>query len=362
MTIVSLLSFLTSFIGVLGFACWDNDIEVPVLYPFGSFLGQFWFHDFGGSGKIRASDFPQDGAPMVFAVGTGGPIPFPYPSDVNDSTDYSLMYDTSKRMSQTDNTPVDGMYGVTSVKPSTRNKNLVYVPNAVPKNDYIAKRMLGDHANWMDLNNMNQKEIYNDKVFKDGNPFTAAKIGPNNQDDPRWSQANYGSSVAGMPFQPPLTSTAAIGYSLPDQMGKASISDYSGFEYNDGDNTSLEAQFCSAPRPFTYQTDSSGNPINSDKISAYPLVTWQPSVNIGTLKPYILPSFYDKNFTGAMTINGLYGTIKTPWGVPTSNDGKYISGYKENNTLDGMQYEYVETMLSQENPISKLGSQTARRK
>lgn len=341
--------------------CWDNDLEIPVLYPFGSFLGLYWFHDYGGYGKIHATSFPDDGPPMVARANCGAAVPFPYPELQGYSIE-SIAYGATKKMNNSEYTPVNGMYGVTNVKPTTRgaNKDELYIPGAVEMNDYIAKRLLGSWATNTSLVNMYDKDKpFNRKTFPDGTPFIAAQVGPGDENNPKWEENTYMSAVNGQPFQVPLTSTPGDGewYAVQNAHGiLTSKMDYSGVEYNNPDPLSLEYQYSSAPRPSSYMTDYNGNVIDSTRISSYPnqhqgIDGYQTNSNISLVA---LPSFSDPLGNGNLTPDPSDPQNRklqlNTWGM---NIDTTSGNYK---MQQNQQTDYITTMLSQENPISKLNS------
>lgn len=360
MTFIADLAFITSFIGILGFACWDVGAEVPVLYSFGAFLGQWWFHDSYSKGKVNPfNPYSRDGPPAVGRIGNGGSIPFPYPVDPFSSiATVTPTYADSLKVDK-DYTPVNGLYGITNVKSDDPTNTDLYIPSAANANDYIARRMLGPHVDWSDLEDMADKtRIYNKTVFKDGTPFIAAQVGANNPDSMDWNKSPYMSSIPGYPFQPPLTATEATGAIIPGTNVPVSVNDYSGMEYyNTYDNQGTnEANYCSSARSMSYNQDAKGDLINSELISAWPGEYSRKNIVQGETQWDTLSSFYDKNYDG--TINTTpYGKTRTQVGIlswGTNAPIQNITG--QSSIIKETQQDYIITQLSQENPISKLNS------
>lgn len=374
MTIISTILFILSTVGVLGFACWDNDIEIPVFYSFGKFEADWWFHDKLKPGKPHLESHAKDGPPLVARTGTGGPIPFPYPEDTLQSG--ATIPDTwgnKVKMSST-YTPVDGMYGVTKNKQTDRTFSLEYYPNASLKNDYIANRLLGPQADWSELEGMfDQLKIYNSKVFTDGDPFGPAKInGPGKPDDPRWDTIPLYQAAGPEPFMTPLTSTGTGKYPgtyAPGGPIFRSQNDYSGAEYSGGDPSfdffSPEAKYTVAARSHEYQQDKDGNSLSPTQPNAsawageaYGFNQYIQNAQPNTNTDVIMGAFHDPVYDGATQTVGAGGSYTqfTPMGWGTSvtvpTDGTSLTGAYE--AINNSQVDYIITQLNQENPIPSV--------
>jgi len=375
MTIITISVLIMSFIGAASFMCWDNDLEkIPVLYAFGAFLGKWWFHDYLKPGKAHLEYHVSDGPPLVANITQGSTTTlFPYPEDpwsgtgnVTNACTYN--YNNALKINSS-YTPINGMYGVTNQKEHEINSNETeYYPNAENPNNYIAKRLLGDWANWSDLINMEQQPLFNRNVFKDGDPFFAAKIGNNNENDPRWDEAPLYTNAAdpSANFQVPLTSKGIGIFPMapPLELLQVSMNDYSGAE-NTQTSTAEYQAMSNTPRPVWYQQDQYGNPIQSSAISAY------PSENQGTYEGLqwgvpgstlniITPAFYDPysnakyNAFSPGTVFNNDVVIQESWGgneTYVENDVQ-IPGSTYSLTPSKVQRAYITTQLSQENPIS----------
>jgi hypothetical protein len=360
MTLITMLAFLTCTIGVLGFACWDLDMEVPVLYRFGKFEADWWFHDQLKPGKPHLENHVKDGPPLVAKAGTGGAVPWPYPEGLKSTGSITTNWDAKIKIDQK-YTPVNGLYGVTNQKETDGSLNLQYYPNASNPNDYIAQRLLGPQADWTELEQMADAKIFNLSVFKEGTPFGAAEIGSGQMDSDKWDEKPVYTAPGGAyAFMPPLTSTGAnrVSFPPPNTYYVRSIADYSGAEY-DGSNQSFpkskEAQFALGFRaPTNYQEDQSGNRFQYDQKQISAWAGEYPDSNTfagGTPQApqnYILPTFYDSQFEGSTMELG-NGSYVTPvsWGSPNATT---IQGY---NT-PAIQTDYILSQLSQENPIPKM--------
>ncbi len=360
MTLIADLSFITSFIGILGFACWDVGAEIPILYPFGAFLGKWWFHDSFSPGKQNPfNPYAKDGPPAVGKIGQGGSIPFPYPQDpFSSSSTVTTTYSDTLKLEKK-YTPVTNLYGITNVKSDDPSNTDLYIADAANANDYIARRFLGPHVSSVDLKNLADKsKIYNKSVFKDGSPFVAATIGPNNPNSKDWDVSSYSSSFPPNPLIPPLTSTNQIGGVQPMTGTAVSINDYSGMEYDNpaaysGTNESI---FCSTSRTDSYKQDQYGNLINSNQVAAWAGEYPVDPVNQGGFNFPLLNSFYDPNYDGVTsqtTNNNGVTTYVTPLSWGTNNwEDLHVANY--GNKISNTQNDYIIGYLSQENPISKM--------
>lgn len=362
MTLISALLFITSTIGVLGFVCWDNDIEIPVLYSFGQFEAEWWFNDKLKPHRPHLEEHDKDGPPLVARTTTGGQITFPYPSGnlTVQKSGYKVglfetSYDDSRKMATT-YTPINGLYGVTNQRKTDRTMSVEYYPNASEPSDYISQRIIGPHADWSELEDMGDKlKLYNTKVFKRGTPFKAAAIGgPGNYNDKDWSEKDgYQAPFSGMPFMPPLTSTGAgivyntvYGSSIP-----RSINDYSGAEYsgNNEYHESVEAANVLGFRsPYVYQEDKNAVAFDYDQpyINAWPGEYESSLIPVGGTGFRLQAAFHDSQFDGSEVDNqGGVGYKTYGWGVKT--DERAQGGYYPTQ----IQKDFIVTQLSQENPI-----------
>lgn len=368
MTLISKICFIINIIGVVSFSMWDNDIEVPLLYPFGKFLGDFWFHDELKPGKPHLEKHELDGPPLVVSVAGGGGnysnnFNYPFPTTSLGTAGFMQFgtdsgYTDSRKMSE-EYTPVNGLYGVTNQRESDPTQKLEYYPNAVEPNDYIAKRFLGSYANWTDLEGMSSKEKpHNTKAFPEQTPFFAAQIGPGKPDDERWKESTkYRSVNQEFPIMPPLTSMGTgmqittqqgVGYDINTEM---SYADYSGGEYNQSDTTFQNSKEQGAMEPFRpnwYKQDYQGNPIDSKYIASWPSEYPNVPTNPGTQsnQNQILPVFYDPQYDGVYAAHST--GRETSWGDPTNQ----VDTARGNISSSQIQKDYIYTQLAQENPIT----------
>lgn len=360
MVFFSKVFLLTSFLSIISFAVAELGFSaVPVLYPFGVFLHEYWFADYGERLKAHFGNFPQDGPPLVAVTGTGGgtsTFTYPYPN-ANDPFNYYITgvtpYDNAIKNSE-QYTPVDGLYGVQSEGTVKANSTELkeYYPAAEAPNDYIAKRLLGENAlsytALMDLGN--DPNNYNQNVFKSGTPFKAAVIGPGKENDPNWaSMPNYTASYGDRILQVPqttkntgtLNTNQQIEYVEPQR-------DYSGNEH--ASETSLEAKSGGQIRPPWALTDQDGNYIDENLSAAWPGENSQIQA-----QPQLYPNLSPM----------IYATFTTPAGAyPVLGTGAYSSGqapvgwgenYSETPQSQvspkTQQLDYIDDFLSQPNPI-----------
>lgn len=357
MTLIGTIVFITSFIGALSFGCWDNDIEIPGLYPFGAFLADWWFHDRLKPGKPHLEHHDSDGPPLVAVPGSVASINFPYPSSYfspKPPTQYS--YSSSAKRAST-YTPVNGVFGVTNQKESDPTIHREYYPNAVQPNDYIAKRFIGDQAFFSDLVDVGDPlTLYNKNVFKDGTPFAAARIGGGTPDDPRWMTA------AKYNLMPPLTSTGAGEASMPyypDVL--SSVNDYSGGEYATSDQSfanSAESKYCVPYRPPWYGQTQYGKSIEGQKdISSWAGEKASQTVSIlgnSAMNRIVTPQFYDPQYDGNKSVQTSSQIDFVQWGWGTNNSGVVDNTTGASISPNIISTDYIETQLVQENPISNL--------
>jgi len=365
MTLIGTIVFITSFIGALSFGCWDNDIEIPGLYPFGAFLADWWFHDKFKPGKAHLEQHDSDGPPLVATAGSVASVNFPYPGSlVTYQQPSSYSYGASVKRAQS-YTPVNGIYGVTNQKESDPTLQREYYPTAIQPNDYVAKRFLGPHAFFSDLVNTGDPlTVYNKKVFKDGSPFVAAQIGPNNPTDKRWLEAPK------YKLMPPLTSTGAGEVRMPQYRNVyRSLNDYSGGEYHGGDQSfgnTPEFNYCDEFRPPWYEETFDGVSLGKQPhIVSFPGEQYAPVQTpvINGTSTFMQSAFYDPQYDGVKetyyTNNETDSYVGYGWGTNASGVKSNVDGYAySGSTINptSITTDYIETQLVQENPISNLNS------
>lgn len=374
MAIISTLVLLTSFIGILGFGCWELDMEqIPVFYNFGQFLAYYWFHDRLKPGKAHYGNFSPDGPPLVAIAGTGTARPWPYNANTgpnlnsitfeeNDQTPTSSKYDRSEIKGFT---PVNGLYGVTNVKEGSRDRRLEYYPSAIEPNDYIARILLGDHADWTELVDMGtggEPHLFNEKWFQYGGPFGAAEIGPGDPNNSKWDvKPRYYGPVAGQKLMVPLTSTgrgtqsgSIVNPYYANGEIRDSVRDYSGGEYDPTNteyyNGSKERKFVSTGtedlRPYWYRQDILGNILNG----ASEIAAWagESGMNQNLQKPIdpgssgamvTYPTFYDPSVSSS---------IACSWGETAigSNDPSRRYQFYNGQDPTTQQLDYIGTQLN----------------
>lgn len=356
-----------STIGVLGFACWDNDIEIPVLYSFGQFEAEWWFNDKLKPGRPHLESHDRDGPPLVArSYAGGGGITFPYPASGitknMSAAGTGLFTDTysESQKSTTSYTPVNGLYGVTNQKETDRTLSTDYYPNAQEPSQYIVSRLIGPTHDWASLEDMGDKlSLYNTKVFKKGTPFKAAAIGgPGDPTNAEWkTRDGYQAPYSGMPFMPPLTSTGAgTVYNQVDGSSIArSVNDYSGAEYDGNDKTfpnSLEDVNVNGYRsPFVYQEDKNAKAFNYDQpqIHAWP-GEYQSGVVLDNNGYRLQAAFHDSQYDGSSIKNESSQTPYTTYGWGVDTDSPAQGGYYPKQ----IQKDYIQTQLNQENPIPSV--------
>lgn len=243
MTLISTLSIVSMFFSIVSYFVWKEDLSsVPVLYPWGVFLNEWWF--LGRGSQVWRSKLPHvnwalDGLPYVASpppnittITANGTVGFPYPAAYNpdlggngelfgdnppfvaqESSSINLYniqanYEKSKKLEKY--TPIKGMYGVE-----------VSEPKAMKPNDYIAKALLGPDKSAQDmvLESLNSTgsldsgvgSVYNQHRFKGGiTPFISQLEGPNAPNDTNWQYTNlYQVPTDNGPrnFMAPLVST-----------------------------------------------------------------------------------------------------------------------------------------------------------
>ncbi len=341
------LSIIFSFLSIAAFGCWDLGlVDVPIFYQIGQFLAYYWFHDSGTPGFPHLEKHALDGPPLVAVTGTGGGArPWPYSANTgyNSSFQTTTTYwdDTIKDAEAY--TPVDGMYGVTADKEKADpvTGTAVYYPNAISPNDYIAKRLLGPQANWSQLVNMGQSEIYNTTNFS-ADPFQVAKMVGVTPDDPRWAEvARFASnSVPGRKFLPPLTSTGQQvtqwGFQNPfNNYLSESKRDYSGGEYNRNDPNYTKSRESVIVEDGGYQIrpDWYQQTTNATALSGV-----QPDIAVWSGESR-------NNPTGIVVDSSLNNTN---WTFPTFSDPVF-NGYKANAGSAGYNYGWGCTVPDEDN-------------
>lgn len=404
MTIISSLVVFASLTGILSFGMWELDMEeIPILYQFGTFLASYWFHDKLKPGKPHYGNFASSGPPLVAVTGSGAARPWPYSDsngvniggitfEENDTERSSVETHFSKTRGKSGGisqyTPVNGLYGVSNVRENSRDKTVEYYPGAIEPNDYIAKRLLGDHADWSDLVGLGpggDPHLWNDQVFKDGSPFGAAEIGAGQMDSEKWTlYKRYAAADPAHKMMVPLTSTGAGNYTQNAYMGTSleSERDYSGGEYALG-----HPYYQSANHELFFTQDTSqipGSAVNntvrpdwyvqyannpssdnswSQPTGATDIAAWpgESGVNNGITSfatqnspgmKYTVPTFYDPMVSNSRTTpnyqNHAYGSnntvqIYSGWGIPQPSDA---SGFYLGKDPKSQQLDYITTQLN----------------
>jgi len=345
---VCVFSFLVS---EMGFS------QIPILYPIGVWLHEYWFADYHERYKRNYGNYAIDGPPLIAVPGDGGPQNWPYAAAAPNTIplQYTDQY-ADVAHSSSKYTPVDGVGGVVKGAIKQNNGSVLYCfPQAQEPNDYIANRFLGkgfggSYANLVNVGETGKAETeYNKNVFKDGSPFVMAAIGKGFPNDPRWgSRPKYSSTNPAQQLLVPLTTTntgpinqnpQVTGVFQPNR-------DYSGGEYAISDPNSLESQSLTGTsrRPPWYRQDYEANFIDpkheSGNSGAWvgddPYITYTQNQDYGY--EYAMPEF-----TTPIGAGGPHGV--TGWGEP-------VSGLHADPSPRDMQYNFIETQLMQENPIS----------
>lgn len=346
---ISILGFLIS---ELGFS------QIPVLYPIGVWLHEYWFADYHERYKRNYGNYAIDGPPLIAVPGDSGPQNWPYAAAAPNTVpiQYSDQY-AEVAHSSSKYTPVDGVGGVVkgTIKDNDGSVRFCF-PQAQNPNDYIANRFLGkgfggSYANLVNVGEMGKTEVeYNKNVFKDGSPFVMAAIGKDQQNDPRWStRPKYMSTNQSNQLLVPLTTTNTGPINQNPQVSGVfqPNRDYSGQEYSQLEPTTLEYQSLNSAgtgtRPPWYRQDFEANYIQTGttgKSGAWvgddPYIGNTQNQNYGY--EYIMPEF-----TTPIGSGGNHGV--TGWGEP-------VSGLQASPSPRDMQLNFIETQLMQENPIS----------
>ncbi len=357
MRLVPELAMMLSGICIIGFFISEMGFsQIPVLYPIGVWLHEYWFADYHERYKRHYGQYAIDGPPLIVVPGDSGPqnwpyaVPAPNVIPIQYSDQYSeVAHSTSKY------TPIDGVGGVVkdTIKDGEQNGSVKYCfPQAQEPNDYIANRFLGkgfggSYQNLVNVGESGKAEVeYNKNVFKDGTPFMMAAIGKDLPNDPRWGiRAKYHSNAPGTQLLVPLTTTNIDQHANSQVYGVYQPNrDYSGGEYKHGDPTSLEYQSLGAGvsnRQPWYQQDFQGNYLgaNAGRSGAWtgddPYITNQQNQIYDY--EYIMPEF-------TTPINTISPHGATGWGEPTT-------GLHAEPSPRDMQYNFIGTQLTQENPI-----------
>jgi len=356
MRLVPELAMMLSGICIIGFFVSEMGFsQIPVLYPIGVWLHEYWFADYHERYKRHYGQYAIDGPPLIVTPGDSGPQNWPYAAAAPNTIplQYSDQY-SEVAHSSSKYTPVDGVGGVVkdTIKDGEQNGSVKYCfPQAQEPNDYIANRFLGkgfggSYQNLVNVGEAGKAEVeYNKNVFKDGTPFMMAAIGKDLPNDPRWGiRAKYQSNAPGKQLLVPLTSTNIDQHPNSQVTGIYQANrDYSGGEYKQGDHSSLEYQSLTgvSNRAPWYQQDFQGNYLgaNTGRSGAWtgddPYITNQQ--NQSYPYEYIMPEF-------TTPLNTLSPHGATGWGEPTT-------GLKSDPSPRDMQLNFIETQLAQENPI-----------
>lgn len=360
MRLVPELAMVLSSVCVLGFLISEMGFsQIPVLYPIGVWLHEYWFADYHERYKRNFGNYAIDGPPLVAVPGVDGPQNWPYAAAAPNRIplQYTDQY-VQVAHSSSKYTPVDGVGGVVKSPIKDNNGSVRYCfPQAQEPNDYIANRFLGkgfggDYANLQNVGEEGKAEVeYNKNVFKDGTPFLMAAIGKDKSNDPRWAtRTKYGSLMPGKQLLVPLTTKNTGHISNNPQVDGVfePERDYSGLEYlTPLDQTTLEFQSLAngtVPRPPWYEQDFQSNylpPTAPGSCGAW--VGDDPYITRGENQTYdheyIMPEFTTPTVSG-----GPHGV--TGWGEP-------VTGLQADPNPRDMQYDYIATQLMQENPIPK---------
>lgn len=362
--IISSLSIVSFLISEFGYT------NIPILYPWGVFMHEYWFADYQERYKRHRGNFAIDGPPLVVSPGESGQIPWPYAAPgVKTSSQVPLQYTeqyyevahaTSKY------TPVDGVGGVvkSAIKPKQEPTTVKYCyPQAQTPGDYIANRFLGKGFS-LGFSSLEEMGLpgkpmveYNKNVFQDGTPFAMAEIKRGYPNDPRWAtRPRYQSNLTGHQLMVPLTSAVAgDGFQNPQVSNVADQPrDYSGAEYtqdqvNQGlyGHTTLEYQSLAnttSSRPSWYKQSEDGEYIQKPAACA----AWPGDL------PDIGPQqnqYYNQNFiTNTFTSHASAPMGTTGWGEPSSKENQ-VTGLSP----EDMQRNYIASQLAQENPLPSFG-------
>lgn len=340
---------------------------IPVLYPIGVWLHEYWFADYSERLKRHYGNYAIDGPPMVATPGQSGTIGYPYVSFTSDGNHggvfVSMTYDDAIKATEK-YTPVNGLFGVTNnyIKGSPTSLELCY-PGAQEPNDYIAHRLLGDDVQgYSGLRDLGVKSDvgYNKNVFKKGSPFKAAVIGPNVPDDPRWlSMVDYQAPWSPWSLLIPQTTKSGGTWTANQQISYfTNPRDYSGGERPhegdlDGTNEGLAMEH-KMTRPYWYQQDQNGNIIDLNSgCATFP--GENPKVMGETLVPNTIgytpfPEFTTPAANFPIMGGDAYSGYSPGPGVGWGETNTHSTGnYWPSNA--SQQLDYIQSQLTQENPI-----------
>jgi len=364
MTLISTLSIVGMFFSIASYFVWKEDLySVPVLYPWGVILNEWWFLGRGSQmwrSKLPHANWALDGLPYVASapldassISELGKVGFPYASSYNpvimqnpagnDGNNefeapevstinlYNIQQNYEKGEKLEKYTPIKGMYGVE-----------VSEPKAMKPNDYIAKALLGPDKSAQDmvLESLNSTgsldsgvgSVYNQHRFKGGiTPFISQLEGPNAPNDTNWQYLNLyqvPTDTGSFPFMAPLVSTNG-------GINSTMYTSHWG-NVNNGNTTY-----------YTSQTGYSGSEYPTDP------------ANYGTLEyktniTYDRPPWYDRDYIGEST--GTTATYISAFSGTTSgvtNDSGWILTPDFTNIKGGLpnpQYWYIQYGWGSDNP------------
>lgn len=336
---------------------------IPVMYPIGVFLHEYWFADYGERMKRNYGNFAIDGPPLVATPGNLATINYPYVSYYDNGTEDQVPFTYDDALKTKEKyTPVNGLFGVTKnyIRNSPTTLEQCY-PDAQEPNEYITHRLLGDDKlGYQELKNLHEKnEIgYNTKVFKKGTPFKAAVIGGNKPNDSRWAtMSSYQAPWAPESLLIPLT-TMDTGAIITNQqvMYQSNTRDYSGAEEVEANTLETEAMKDGSARPYWYHQDQYGNlSENKQYTTVFPgeIPAVQPGSNLydSNMAYMPLPEFTTPKYHQPV-LGGSNGYVRGPgegvgWGE-TNTQPSPGPGFPTNAT---QQLDYIQSQLSQDNPI-----------
>jgi len=355
---LSVLSFLISEFG---------HSNVPILYPWGVWLHEYWFADYQERYKRkRGGPFAIDGPPLIVVPSDGGQMNWPYAAAGQTGVPYQYTDQYAEvTNSSSKYTPVDGIGGVSKSRIKDDPTSLkYYYPEAQAPGDYIANRFLGKgfsqgFASLENVGALGKSEVeYNKNVFQGGSPFVAASIGGGKPEDPRWSSRPiYQSNMLGHQLLVPLTSTAQGDSHRNPQVEQVADRnrDYSGAEYTADEKSSgvyhstmpeAQSMGASSHRPAWYEQKLDGEYMGKQDTPSLVYAGDLPDINASLNQQY-LQTFITNTFTNQAY--SPYGTVG--WGEPST--------YNNPNTglsPVGMQLNYISGQLDQNNPLPSVSS------
>lgn len=378
MTVIGILSFLVSITGMVSFLIWDEGLRsVPVLYPFGQFLAEWWFHNYTKTVRGKYGTFKKDDPPLVAYPYTLQNTGFPYnavePAGINEVGSTALSYFQTPKTDMKKFTPVDGIGGVTSSKEVAESNPDIYswYPDAISKTDYITARIMGTGSTYDDW--ITQGELpHNTRVFKAGTPFGAQNMDANDPNNEKWTELPvYQAAVANGGFWAPLASKGVgdnmVMYEGPTGYGSSIYSvgvntdtnQYSGGEYNSTDNVydgSREQAYLQSvwggARPPWYAQNQYGTPITGKDIQAYTgeFINTEIYSNTSSMQNIVLPSFNDTHAGTVISGNPQFTVV--PWGQNEDVTQSAAGSTNGQGTNTGtMKSDYINNFLAQSNPI-----------